>query len=90
MKRSLSNNNKHIRDYEKGIKRVLITINVVGSSGPLRFLVNEEDSVCEVIHIALKSYARQARLPLLGTDATNFLLYSSNFDYPRAGTFFLS
>lgn len=78
MKRSLSNNNKHRRDDAKEIKRVLITINVMGSSGPLRFVVKEEDLVCEVIHIALKSYARQARLPLLGTDPTNFLLYSSN------------
>ncbi|XP_022143447.1 uncharacterized protein LOC111013321 [Momordica charantia] len=79
----LKNNNREdglqISRNEKA-KRLLITISVVGSTGPLRFIANEDDLVCEVIHAALKSYARQARLPLLGFDATNFLLYCNNVE----------
>lgn len=58
--------------------RFLITINVVGSSGPIRFVVNEDDVVAGIIDTALKSYAREGRLPLLGSDANNFLLYCAN------------
>lgn len=58
--------------------RFLITINVVGSSGPIRFVVNEDDDVAGVIDTGLKSYAREGRLPLLGSDANNFLLYCAN------------
>jgi len=54
--------------------RLLITVNVPGSAGPLRFVVNEDDKVAGVIEMALKQYAHQGRLPLLGSDPTNFLL----------------
>ncbi|QCD89953.1 uncharacterized protein At4g22758 [Vigna unguiculata] len=57
------------------VKRFLISINVLGSAGPLRFVVNEEELVAAVIETALKSYAREGRLPLLGTDNAGFSLY---------------
>ncbi|XP_043702929.1 uncharacterized protein At4g22758-like [Telopea speciosissima] len=58
--------------------RLLITINVLGSAGPLRFVVNEGELVAAVIDTALKSYAREGRLPVLGSDLNNFLLYCAN------------
>ncbi|KAG1334734.1 hypothetical protein COCNU_03G008540 [Cocos nucifera] len=58
--------------------RFLITVNVLGSAGPLRFLVNDGELVATVIHTALKSYAREGRLPVLGSDLNNFLLYHAN------------
>ncbi|KVI02767.1 hypothetical protein Ccrd_018943 [Cynara cardunculus var. scolymus] len=58
--------------------RVLITVNVIGSPGPLRLLVNEDDTVSTVIESSLKLYARGGRLPILGSDFKNFVLYVSN------------
>ncbi|KAG1334700.1 hypothetical protein COCNU_03G008190 [Cocos nucifera] len=58
--------------------RFLITVTVLGSSGPIRFLVNEGEVVATVISTALKSYAREGRLPVLGSDFNNFLLYSGS------------
>ncbi|XP_047331525.1 uncharacterized protein At4g22758-like [Impatiens glandulifera] len=57
--------------------RLLISITVIGSAGPIRFVVNEEDIVSGVIVTALKTYAREGRLPILGSDINNFLLYCS-------------
>lgn len=58
--------------------RFLITINVLGSAGPLRFVVNEDDHVVSVVEAALKSFAREGRLPVLGFDVNNFLLYRAD------------
>ena len=58
--------------------RLLISINVLGSAGPIRFVVSEDELVAAVIDTALKSYAREGRLPILGSDLNNFLLYCSN------------
>ncbi|KAL6960849.1 hypothetical protein U1Q18_038612 [Sarracenia purpurea var. burkii] len=58
--------------------RFLITVNVLGSAGPLRFVVKEEDSVGTIIDKALKLYSREGRLPILGFGSTNFLLYQAN------------
>ncbi|KAJ7960099.1 Senescence-associated protein [Quillaja saponaria] len=58
--------------------RFLIIINIVGSVGPIRFIVNEGDLVSGVIDTALKCYARQGRLPVLGSDVNDFLLYCEN------------
>lgn len=55
--------------------RLLISINVLGSAGPIRFVVGEEELVAAVIDTALKSYAREGRLPILGSDLNDFLLY---------------
>ncbi|XP_057481919.1 uncharacterized protein At4g22758-like [Actinidia eriantha] len=58
--------------------RFLITVNVLGSAGPIRFVVSEEENVAAVIDTALKMYAREGRLPILGSDISNFLLYPVN------------
>ncbi|CAH8337443.1 unnamed protein product [Eruca vesicaria subsp. sativa] len=55
--------------------RILISITVLGSAGPIRFLAYDEDLVASVIDTALKCYAREGRLPLLGSDFNDFLLY---------------
>lgn len=72
------NENKNNNIVKKTSIRFLISINVVGSAGPLRFLVNEDDLVSSVIEFALKSYAREGRLPVLGLDPNKFLLYCAN------------
>lgn len=56
--------------------RLLISVSVLGSSGPIRFVVNEGELVGSVTDIVLKSYAREGRLPVLGSDLNEFLLYS--------------
>lgn len=61
-----------------GRARVLVTVTVLGSAGPLRFLVDEGESVNGLIRAALRCYAREGRMPLLGADAANFLLYTAN------------
>ncbi|CAI9110570.1 OLC1v1010622C1 [Oldenlandia corymbosa var. corymbosa] len=58
--------------------RFLVTVNVLGSAGPIRFVANEGDSVSEVIDAALKLYGREQRLPQLGSDVNSFLLYPAN------------
>ncbi|MCD9645486.1 hypothetical protein HAX54_034447 [Datura stramonium] len=57
--------------------RLLITVNVLGSAGPLRFVVSENDKVATVIATALKKYGREGRLPLLTSDVNDFFLYSA-------------
>ncbi|XAR51458.1 hypothetical protein NMG60_11006091 [Bertholletia excelsa] len=67
------------KESQKGKKnRCLVTVNVLGSTGPLRFVVNEEDDVTTVIDTALKMYTREGRLPVLGSDVNNVLLYPAN------------
>ncbi|KAJ8564772.1 hypothetical protein K7X08_001232 [Anisodus acutangulus] len=55
--------------------RLLISITVLGSAGPIRFVVNEKELVANVIDTALKNYAREGRLPVLGSNFNNFVLY---------------
>ncbi|KAL8125099.1 hypothetical protein AgCh_012681 [Apium graveolens] len=56
----------------------LIIVNVLGGSGPIKFVVKGDDSVAAVIGTALKLYAREERLPVLGYDVNQCLLYPSN------------
>lgn len=74
------NKNKHNNNNDQKMRsnRFLITINILGSAGPIRFVVNEKDLVSGVIGTALKFYAREGRLPVLGSDIDNFLLYCAN------------
>ncbi|KAK3024408.1 hypothetical protein RJ639_043366 [Escallonia herrerae] len=81
MKRSSVSEKQKRKSNEKDnakIGRFLITVNVLGSAGPIRFVVSEDDSVAAVIGTALKLYGREGRLPVLGSDANNFLLYPAN------------
>ncbi|KZV42268.1 hypothetical protein F511_13367 [Dorcoceras hygrometricum] len=71
---SISLSHKH--DDKSRRSRFLITINVFGSAGPLRFVVSEDDIAAKVIETALKQYAREGRLPVLGTDIRPFFLYN--------------
>ncbi|KAF2295413.1 hypothetical protein GH714_032815 [Hevea brasiliensis] len=41
-------------------------------------MVKEDDVVAGVINTALKIYSSEGRLPVLGSDANNFLLYCPN------------
>lgn len=66
---------KQKKNHNANATRLLISINVLGSAGPIRFVVNEEELVATVIDTALKSYAREGRLPVLGNDIRTFALY---------------
>ncbi|XP_072979746.1 uncharacterized protein [Typha angustifolia] len=70
--------NSPSRGGDGGRSRILATVTLMGSSGPLRFLVHEGELVETVITTALKSYSRQRRLPVLGSDVEDFLLYYAN------------
>ncbi|GJM91051.1 hypothetical protein PR202_ga07386 [Eleusine coracana subsp. coracana] len=61
-----------------GRSRVLVTVTVLGSAGPLRFLVDEGETVAGLIRAALRCYAREGRMPLLGADPADFLVYTAN------------
>ncbi|PNX88956.1 hypothetical protein L195_g045071 [Trifolium pratense] len=71
-------NKKKNNNNNNNINKILISINIVGSSGPLTIVVKENDVVCDVIDKALKSYARQERLPILGSNVSDFAIYPSN------------
>ncbi|KAL8472736.1 hypothetical protein ACS0TY_029167 [Phlomoides rotata] len=61
--------------------RLLITINVLGSCGPIRLVVNEDENTGAVIDAALKVYGREGRLPILGSDVNSFSLYPAFAEY---------
>lgn len=66
---------KNKKNHNAKGNRLLISITVLGSAGPIRFVVSEEELVATVIDTALKSYAREGRLPVLGSDLNDFMLY---------------
>lgn len=70
--------NSEVDDVNMRNSRILITVNVVGSSGPLRFVVNEDDKVSKIIDMSLKLYVREGRLPVLELGFKNFSLYASD------------
>ncbi|KAJ8648508.1 hypothetical protein MRB53_001531 [Persea americana] len=74
MQRSKKNNDQQ----QQKVTRFLITVTVLGSAGPLRFVVKEEELVSAVMGTALRSYAREGRYPVLGYDVNNFFLYCAN------------
>ncbi|KAK6125226.1 hypothetical protein DH2020_041026 [Rehmannia glutinosa] len=80
LRRSISDKTMSFKDRKKkkSNNRFLITINVVGSAGPIRFVVNGEDNAGLVIEAALKMYAREGRLPIIGSDINTFFLYPAN------------
>lgn len=67
-------NKQKKREVVKG-NRILISVTFLGSAGPIRFVANEGDLVAGVIDTALKCYAREGRLPILGSDFNDFLFY---------------
>ncbi|KAJ0247635.1 Uncharacterized protein HA466_0160710 [Hirschfeldia incana] len=76
------NKNKHKKKKKQkretvNIKgnRILISVAFLGSAGPIRFVAYEGDVVADVIDTALKCYAREGRLPILGSDFNDFLFY---------------
>ncbi|PHT56694.1 hypothetical protein CQW23_05180 [Capsicum baccatum] len=78
-----SYNSEKISIFQTPIRKVkctrfLITVNVLGSAGPLRFVVDENDKVAKVVDTALKQYAREGRLPILSSDVNDFFLYSAS------------
>jgi hypothetical protein len=84
----LQKQNKNNKKGDDKKNRFLISISFLGSAGPIRVVVNGDDLVSGIISTALKIYAREGRLPVLGFDASNFLLYCVNaasdgiFTYP--------
>ncbi|XP_062119261.1 uncharacterized protein LOC133833011 [Humulus lupulus] len=69
---------KKKKNQKKGL--MLISVTFIGSSGPMKLLVDEDEPVDSVIRTALKSYAQQQRLPVLGTNVNDFVLYCQDFD----------
>ncbi|ESQ33168.1 hypothetical protein EUTSA_v10005108mg [Eutrema salsugineum] len=67
--------NKQKKNQKLKINRFLVSISFLGSAGPIRFVVREDETVANVIDYALRCYAREGRLPLLGSDSSFFLLY---------------
>ncbi|KAL7141615.1 hypothetical protein ABFS83_08G065100 [Erythranthe nasuta] len=66
------------RPISSGGERFLISVNVIGSAGPIRFVVSKNEKADSVIETVLKKYAREGRLPILGSVVTSFFLYPPN------------
>ncbi|KAH6803645.1 hypothetical protein C2S51_031892 [Perilla frutescens var. frutescens] len=58
--------------------RFLVTVNVFGSAGAIRFVVKGDADAAAVTQTALKMYAREGRLPILGSDVDTFFLYPTD------------
>ncbi|KAL9685686.1 hypothetical protein QQ045_023137 [Rhodiola kirilowii] len=67
--------NQNVNRKGKEQSRILISVNVGRSAGSIRLIVNEDDFVVDVIGRIMKIYAREGRLPVLGSDANDFLLF---------------
>ncbi|XP_031490912.1 uncharacterized protein At4g22758-like [Nymphaea colorata] len=77
LKSTLSSLTKKNKVGDEGNK-LLVMIFVMGSAGPLKMVVKEEDKVGDVVAAALKLYAREGRLPALGCKASQFELHCSH------------
>ncbi|MQM11120.1 hypothetical protein Taro_044027, partial [Colocasia esculenta] len=64
-----------------GVRRMLVTVTVtvVGSAGPIRFVASEEEPVATIISTALRCYAREGRFPALGCG--EFHLFCARLNY---------
>ncbi|KAF3946731.1 hypothetical protein CMV_027035 [Castanea mollissima] len=51
---------------------------MLGSAVPIRFMVSEDKLVAVVIDTALKSYAREGQVSVLGSNLNDFILYCPN------------
>ncbi|XP_002967649.2 uncharacterized protein At4g22758 [Selaginella moellendorffii] len=60
-------------------KKTLVTVTVLGSTGPLRMVVTSDATVKEVMKMALLKYAHEGRVPALGRSTREFELYDSQF-----------
>ncbi|KAJ7523658.1 hypothetical protein O6H91_18G057400 [Diphasiastrum complanatum] len=60
--------------------KMLVTVNVLKSTGPLRFVVDVNYPVNRVIELTLQAYAREGRLPALGLESSFMQLYSCDFE----------
>ncbi|EPS58560.1 hypothetical protein M569_16253, partial [Genlisea aurea] len=58
-------------------RRFLVIVNVLGSTGPMIFMVNGDDNVKAVVGKSLRQYAAEGRLPVLGNDSNGFHLCAS-------------
>ncbi|KAJ7549520.1 hypothetical protein O6H91_07G057200 [Diphasiastrum complanatum] len=65
--------------------KLLLTVNVLGNPGPLRFLVYSHDTVKRVIQLALKAYASEGRVPVLGINYKTVELCCANNDFEALG-----
>ncbi|XP_020582699.1 uncharacterized protein At4g22758-like [Phalaenopsis equestris] len=59
----------------KESNRILISVSVLGSSGPIRIVVSKDELVSVVVGTVLKTYAREGRRPILGCNHDDFVLY---------------
>ncbi|CAI0450911.1 unnamed protein product [Linum tenue] len=65
------------KEKKSSKNKFLVIVNVLGSTGPIRLVVKEDDAVAAVIESTLRAYAKEGRLPGLGSDVTKFVLYSA-------------
>lgn len=66
---------------EESSDPILVSVNVLGSPGPLRIVVDKNDSVQETVDFALRRYTAQKRLPALVEPTACFGLYCRNPDF---------
>ncbi|MQL99979.1 hypothetical protein Taro_032722 [Colocasia esculenta] len=60
---------------------MLVTVTVLGSAGPIRFVTSEGETVSAVVGTTLRCYAREGRVPALGFDVGQFHLFCAQSDY---------
>ncbi|MQL99978.1 hypothetical protein Taro_032720 [Colocasia esculenta] len=72
---------RHPAPAATAVRRMVVTVTVLGSTGPIRFVAGDQDPVAAVIGTALRRYAREGRLPALGCDVGKFHLFCARSDY---------
>ncbi|CAK9328999.1 unnamed protein product [Citrullus colocynthis] len=74
-KKTHSQKMKNKYDDDDEGRKMFINVNLMGSSGPIRFFVGRNQTVESVIETAVETFARQGRLPVLGCKPQQFALY---------------